>query len=605
MVKSITLISNNKYFAYKLNNLILFDIQENITTYTIIGLLISIFIAVLLLASKRILHAISCLNLSPKNKLVLLTTCIIAIIIIIGFSYIYYLDIIIFLKSTNATSWLARLSSSKKDTYFIFIQIVALLSIYVIVLISYIIWQNLIGNISRTILDKINLSIIKTLGIAIIIILLSFNVFMFGYKKLNSPEGPNIVLITIDTLRADHLGVYGHERNTSPSIDKLAEKGVLFENAISQASWTLPSMASMHTSLYPSEAKTSSIKSNVRNELLTLPEYMKNNFYNTIAVISNIVVSKVYGFSQGFNIFNQEHIAEVNELSAELITNQAVEYISQNKDSKFFLWVHYFDPHHNYKNHTEYDYGDEYSGNLPDNLDNEHLNNIKSSLNEHDLEYIRNIYDEEISYNDKYVGELIDAINNLGLAEDTVIILTSDHGEEFMERSKLGHGGTLYQELIHVPLIIYDPLDASTMGKRVKEHVEIRSIAKTISELSGFEENPFEGINLLNDEEISPENIVIAEVYGVIEGNKKETVIRNNWKLIDNLNSQTFELYKIDDDFGESTNLYSKDKKEINIQKEKLQAILSLIYEKDLKGSAEAELSNEDIKQLKALGYIQ
>lgn len=558
-----------------------------------------------ILGSKRIIGLISSFNKSAKNKYLYLISFIIIIFAILGISYKYYDHIIMFLKSSSITSWLSILTTSRQDTYYIFIAAILVLSIYLITIISYYLWQSSIENKLSTISDKINFRIIKLFGIITIVITLSFNIFILGYKKLNTPVGPNIVLITIDTLRADRLAAYGHERNTSPNIDSLAEKGVLFEKAISQAPWTLPSIVSIFSGLYPSEIGTKNINSNMKYETLTLTEYMKNNFYNTIAVISHIVVSKSFGFAQGFDTFNQEHIAELDEISSEAITQQAIKYLSSMKNDKFFLWLHYFDPHHNYIDHNENNYTMKYNGSLPDNLNIKMLNKIKSNLDNEDIEYTTDVYDEEIAYTDKQIGVLIEAIEDLGLSDDTVIVLTSDHGEEFMERSRFGHGRTLYQELIHVPLVIYNPHDNQNKGKKIADHVEIRNIAKTIIELSGLSEELFEGLNLLDERTYHSNHIVISENYGYDQGYRRETIIYKNWKLISNLDDQTFELYKIDADGGEKNNLFLKDNKEINTQKQKLQAMLSVISDNELTESGEAELSRDDIKQLKALGYIQ
>ncbi|MCH7519440.1 MAG: sulfatase-like hydrolase/transferase, partial [Candidatus Dadabacteria bacterium] len=359
------------------------------------------------------------------------------------------------------------------------------------------------------------------------------------------------------------------------------------------------------TSLYSSQIAAKTLSDKMSDNFLTLAEYMKNNFYNTIAVVSHIVVSKVYGFSQGFNTFNQEHIAQVDELSSEIITKQAVEYISQNTGNKFFLWVHYFDPHHNFINHTEYDYDDGYSGTLPDNLDNRDLNKIISSLNGHDIEYVKNIYDEEISYTDKHIGELIDSINNLGLSNDTVIVLTADHGEAFMERSRFGHGHTLYQELIRIPLISYAPGELEHRGKRVKENVETRSIPYTILKLIGIENDLFGGINLLEITEQENSGAFSEGSYAWGKDHRKEGIMYENWKLIKNLDDQSYELYDLEKDPYEKINLFNTEQINIKSKQDELMSKLSKHKKQRLGELQKVELSKEDIKRLKALGYIQ
>lgn len=605
LAKSIINISSNQYVHHKMYNLIFFDLESFTIKYVLLFIVASIAIFILATVCKLIVSRIKLSSFVTEKRFAILIASILIIAIPTTIAYLYSPQIISFLKSNSSTKWLGNFSASQNQTYGIFIQASIIFAVALLTLILYVVWPAIFNYPKRLIYSILNPRKVIYSGLALFGFLILLNLSASVYKGINTPTSPNVIIITIDTLRADRLGCYGNKRNTSPNIDRFAQKGVLYENAISQAPWTLPSMMSMYTSLYPSHVGAKDIHSNFMNELLTLPEFMKNNFYNTIAVVSHIVVSKVYGFSQGFDTFNQKHIAQVDEISSEIITQQAVEYISKNKAEKFFLWVHYFDPHQNYRNHAEYNYSDGYAGPLPANLDNEKLNEMTSSLNEKDIEYVKSVYDEEIAYTDKHIGRLLDSIDKFGLGNDTIIILTSDHGEEFMERGRFGHGTSLYRELTHVPLIIYNPLNNSMRGKRVSKHVEIRNIAKTILELSSINEDIFQGVNLLDYEKLNLDHIVISENYGFQKGNRTEAIIYQNWKLINNANSQVSELYQIDRDKNETNNIYTMNNEEINIQKEKLQSIISMINNNNEEDSDESELSKEDIKQLKALGYIQ
>lgn len=605
LYKSILYINANEYVTHKLYNISLFISQYYITTYTLIGLSMAFLLVAVIFISKKLAQSLDEKKSSSRTKNIATICSIIASVFLIGLLFIYYPIIIAYIKTTNASSWLASFSNSAEHTLSLFILISAFLGIYAIVFILFTFWHNSSENTLRTILGYLNFNLIKFLGVSIIIAVFAFNIFVFGYKKLNTPEGPNIVFICIDTLRADRLGSYGNPRDTSPNIDKLGKQGILYENAFSQAPWTLPSMISMFTSLYPSDIGAKGIHSNIKYRHLTISEYLKNNFYDTIAVISHIVVSKIYGFSQGFDIFDQRHIAQVDEISSKIITEQAIEYLNNHKNDKFFLWVHYFDPHHNYIKHLEYNYSDGYSGQLTENLDNSKLNKRTSTLVDEDIEYIKDVYDEEISYTDKYIGVLLDSIEELGLKDDTIIVLTSDHGEEFMERTRIGHGGSLYRELIHVPLIIYNPLDIGNMGKRVSKNIEVRNITKTILEEVGLETDLFEGINLTDQQNLDLEHIVISENYGFEKSSRREAIIYKNWKLINDFKNQTSKLYEIQSDPEERINLLSKNDQHILDKKTELENILHAIRDRKSTESGEAKLSSEDIKQLKALGYIQ
>ena len=157
------------------------------------------------------------------------------------------------------------------------------------------------------------------------------NIFTFIYARAHTPEGPNILLISIDTLRADHLGSYGYGRDTSPNIDKLAEKGVLFENAYSQAPWTIPSIASILTGLYPAEHGADYQTNKLSDRMTTLAEHMKNNSYTTAAVISNTLLRVKHGFSQGFDIYNEKGVVKNDSASSQIVTDIAIKYLNKNR----------------------------------------------------------------------------------------------------------------------------------------------------------------------------------------------------------------------------------------------------------------------------------
>ncbi|MCH7519439.1 MAG: sulfatase [Candidatus Dadabacteria bacterium] len=517
--------------------------------------------------------------------------------------YSVYPELIAYLKTTPFSKYLAGLSKSKVQTLLIFIAVCSASAIIFLILGTYILSRPKVTEfVQRIIFKTINSGKTIPLGLMILSIVVLFNLFMFGYAHLNRPDGPNVILISIDTLRADHLGSYGYGRNTSPNIDKLAEEGVLFENAFTQAPWTLPAMATIHTSLYPSEHGATRYNLKLKDNFITLAEYMRNNFYKTIGIISTPYVSSKYGFSQGYDIF-EEYIMGTEGTSSEHLTERAIEYISDNQDNKFFLWIHYFDPHAIYLYHEDYNYGRNYSGNLPANLSVEFLKSDKNSFNTEDIEYVKDIYDEEISYTDHNIGKLINNIEELGLKEDTVIIITADHGEEFMERNGFGHGKSVYNELIRIPLIIYNPYKQK---QRIEENVETRSIPKTILELSGIDSGSFGGENLLALDQSNIENYIYSEGTGSMgENTLREAIVLDQFKLIKNIQYQTFELYDLRSDPNEKINLFNTEQINIKSKQNELMSKLSKHQKQRLGELQKVELSKEDIKRLKALGYIQ
>jgi len=603
-------IIENRYLDYKLYNLVLFNLREFVTDYTIIFVLLALGI---ILVEKFVVKIIGStkINIIKDEKTILaLSYSLYLICILTVVFYVFYPDLLVFLKITFKNRLIKNLPRMREELITISWVIFTIFALIFIPLSTYLISKFGPVTTIHSWLKRISGSRITTsLGLGIITIVAILNLFVFSYRYINRPQGPNIILITIDTLRADHLGIYGHSRGTSPNIDNLVQKGILFENAYSQAPWTYPSMSSMHTSLYPSQIGADDISYKLNDSFLTLAEFMQNGFYKTIAVISNIVVTDIMGFSQGFDIYDQSSLREKNEYTSHLVTDQAIKYLSNTNGNKLFLWLHYMDPHSNYIRHTEYGYSSNYSGELGDNPAAANLNKLieSSDISEQDIQYVRDLYDEEISFMDKNIGRLLEALSALGLSSDTIIILTADHGEELLDRTRYGHMRTLYQELVHVPLIIYVPSMHNTEPRKVKSSVEIRNIARTILDLSGLKNNYIQGDNLLV---IAEDDNSSSYAYNQIahrgtKNARSEGIISNSWKLINNISEQTYELYDLENDPLEKNNLFNKEDERLNNLKKDLITKMSLIDKERLVEIVEVEFKKEDIKKLKALGYIQ
>ena len=277
-------------------------------------------------------------------------------------------------------------------------------------------------------------------------------------------EAPrNLLLLTIDTLRADHLSVYGYHRATSPHIDRLAGEGVVFERAYSVASWTLPSIASLMTSLYPSAHACQSDRSALGTPHATLAEHLALFGFRTAAVTSHLYLSSKYGLEQGFAQFDEELVQQNRRSSHAAVTSPAItekglafleERARLGAGERWFLWLHFFDPHSEYKEHpgTIEPFG---SGPM-------------------------DRYDGEISFTDRHVGRVLARLDELGLAQDTLVVLIADHGEEFMDHGGGGHRATLYDEVLRVPLI----LRAATLRPaRVLAPVSCVDLLPTLCEL--------------------------------------------------------------------------------------------------------------------------
>lgn len=296
---------------------------------------------------------------------------------------------------------------------------------------------------------------------------LSMNFAIWGNPAIFTPRKKNdlnVILISIDTLRPDHLSSYGYPKLTSPFIDSLAGEGILFKNAISQAPWTLPSHGSIFTSLYPSShglGMDLALKYKDHVELLpsnvkTLAEVLKDNGYFTASFNGGGNVSADFGFSQGFYSYN-ERWRYINESYDELS-----KWISENRKFKFHLFFHVWDVHDYTRTRNKY-----YNVNIPQ---------------EDHKEYISAQYDSSIKYMDKFIGMLIYKLKELNLRENTLIVLTSDHGEEFYEHDYNGHALYLYDTLIKVPLIFHLP-GIIPSNKSINRQVMLIDVYPTILDL--------------------------------------------------------------------------------------------------------------------------
>jgi arylsulfatase A-like enzyme len=422
--------------------------------------------------------------------------------------------------------------------------------------------------------------------------------------SIDLDAAPNIVLITIDTLRADHLELYGYGRETSPSLSALATEGVTFMDAIAPAPWTLPTLASIHSSLYPSENFVVGARSRLNDSVETLAETLRRAGYRTIGVVSNRFASTDYGMHQGFEIFDDSQIVDHDGVSSAGLTRVAVEKLGRGHAAPTFLWVHYFDPHFSLVRHPKVGFADGYTGQFGDPMSNADVvaAMAKGGVSEADIDYAKNVYDEEIAFTDKWVGALLSSSALQGERKQ-VTIVTSDHGEYFMERGRFFHGEDVYRELVHVPLIIAGDIEPALRGTKVSETVGLSSIATTIMTRLGIEEHPFHGVDLLGPVEALVATPVFAEGghwWG--RGNKNKAVVTPNWKLIHTPNTDAYELYDRVADPAERVNRYGD---ELPPEVQALQATLAAFPTHVGEAAEEVETTPETLRQLEALGYVE
>ena len=445
-------------------------------------------------------------------------------------------------------------------------------------------------------------------------------------------EQTNIILISLDTLRPDHLGCYGYKRNTSPAIDRLATDSVLFENAYSTTSWTLPGHVSLLTSLDCVNHQVYFPLQKMSPELTTLADILRTRQFYCAAFTGGGYLSETYGFSKGFDTYQEIKLHGDQAIrfdEAERLAQLASRWLEDNKDKNFFLFLHTYQPHDPYANLSPA--GREFL-NEDAKWDQIKMESLFDGKGRFDTQFSENarqniiaLYDGEIKYTDVFfVQPILDKLKELGLYEKSLIILTSDHGEEFFEHEAWLHDHSIYDEGIKIPLIIKFP-DAEHKGGRIGNIVRITDILPTILDQMEIKTNQqFDGASLfpvlkgkektnrtfvsdlaLREFELSPSVISLNNDNLKIILNKK---ISSPYvkRLVRNFEGSQIELYDLEKDPGETKNLAANIAyREICFE---LLDKIDRLYEEAagmIKERDEVTLDQSLRERLKALGYIK
>lgn len=444
---------------------------------------------------------------------------------------------------------------------------------------------------------------------------------------------PPVILISIDTLRADHLGCYGYSAAVSPAIDRFRQDAVLFEQAIAQAPSTLPSHASMLSSRWPEHHGAFFLRKNaLPGDILTLPEVLEASGYRTAAFTGGGQMAPEFGLGQGFEVY------EVAGPQATTLgtTNRGLRWIEEQlnelQEEPFFLFLHTYEVHHPYTPRTEdlEALAPDYQGSLPAKISKELLKRINRGerpLVPGDLDYIIAAYDAEIRSMDAALGDFFEALARKGLYDRAVIVLTSDHGEEFGERGWVGwHSHTLHDELLAVPLLIKLP-KSQHAGLSVAAQVRSIDIAPTILSLLGATKPAdFDGVDLrglMENPTFDPQLPALSQQDTQL-GITHASMRRGPWKLYPN---RLFHMQKLQPDAGrldylkgriawafKAERLYdlAQDPRELNDvggrQGDRLQNLETLrnrlLAHRPAPTPAAATPDRATLERLEALGYI-
>ena len=606
LIKSLDIVSSNKYFHYRLYRLILFELTGGINNGILYGLVIAISFCLLLAAVpfiwRKFLSSFIEIRVIRKNKLTPLFKGIFSLFI---FAYLI-LKIVEFVRSP-----------SYHPNSFLFQSLIILAFFFLIIKFE---------NIRSFFSSSGILIFIKRFGMKIafgtvLSIFLSLNILTFSQRLFVRPSGPNILLIVADALRPDHLGCYGYDRPTSPNIDKFASEAVVFEKAMSNSSWTLPSIGSLLTSLYPHEHRAFHLMDSLPDECLTLTELVRNRNYRTFAIQTNPCISKTYNFNQGFQYFEGLLLEK-----GEKVVNEFNALLKKNKNKPFFAYLHFMDTHLHYDAPEEFEtifepekINSPITG-LVDSFIIRALSEI--SLPALDKQHLMNLYDAEIRYFDYCFKSIIDDLKKFGIFDKTMIILTADHGEEFWEHSSFEHGHSLYNEILNVPLIIKYALNLPV--KRIKYFVQLIDLFPTILSITQIKKDfVVRGKDLIpsifNNNTIKEEIFIEAMRYG----SEKKAILKDGWKLIHDTGVKSekssdplggliqkinpkykegYELYNINQDFSEKNNLINNFPQ---IAIELKRALLKFRTNAPLLPKGKKTKLKEKLEDLKTLGYIK
>lgn len=446
----------------------------------------------------------------------------------------------------------------------------------------------------------------KKFWILIGLVLAGLGVLIF--RGTGAREQPNILIMICDAVRPDHLGCYGYPASISPNVDKIASEGVVFLSAITPAPYTLPAMASLMTSnrpfmhgarqvfIDPPEGRTPVEGSDCADVPLadsktTLAEILKERGYATAAFVSTSMLDSVFGMDQGFDTYDDEF--EGPERRADLTSRKVLGWLEKNANRKFFLWVHYYDPHIPYDPPPPFD----------------KIHDLSEDASDRERSRKAALYDGEIAFMDKQIGLLMSRLETLGLNDRTIVVILSDHGEHLGERNGyFGHGTWLYDRTLKIALIIkYRRL--MNEGKKITGLVRTIDIAPTLVDILGLPPpEGAEGVSLLPMMMNRPHR-EIASVYSESDathfaqpGGRLRSIRTSRWKYIYAPGGDKDELYDLLEDPGESNNIKDLHK---DLCDRFRNDILALIKDAPpLDASNLPEIPDDLKEKLKSLGYL-
>ncbi len=429
--------------------------------------------------------------------------------------------------------------------------------------------------------------------------------FLLNACAAEPPEAPRargVVWLVIDATAADHTSLYGNPRATTPRIAAFAEDATVFERAYCQIPWTLGSAASYMTGRYPEKREASVAPGQL------LAGFLKQAGVRTAAFSENPYVTAEFGFDEGFDhfaaYFPYDEIArsprDYGRVDSARTVDEAIAWITEAASDPFFAYVHLLPPH------APYDAPAPFGGTFaaPEGIDGSvptlmEIRHGKRKASAEDVERLRDLYHENLAFADHQAGRLFDAIEALGLGEDTLVIVASDHGEAFLEHGWLMHGETIYEEVLRVPLVVRFP--KAHRGERWRGVVELRQLFPTVCEAMGAD-CPGGPESLATTLARRSADEGVAYAVSAQGGKLVRTAIGPRWKLaLEERSGRPVALYQLDVDPEEKRNLAALDP---GSPVRELRAGLTR-HPLERVRLRERGISAERRRQLEQLGYIE
>lgn len=423
--------------------------------------------------------------------------------------------------------------------------------------------------------------------------------------------GSNVVFVVLDAGRACSFSAYGSPRVTTPQIDALAREGVLFERAFTPAVYTLGAMSSVWTSQYPDRHHSEvSFSARLPKSRLTLAEMLTARGVHTAGFVANAVAGSGFGFDRGFAEFHEvfRELGSRGDVFREVLP----EWLHKNKDRRFFLYVHFREPHFPYDPEPPFDTRFGPDGPIPkaarrDQAWITEVNQGRRPLPPEEREHLGRLFDGNLAFADEEVGALVREIAATGLAEKTVVIVAADHGEGLFEHGWIGHNVQLYEESVHVPLVVRFPAGKGPKGQKVGALVDLLDVAPTIADIFGLRgqggsDKEFQGRSLLPVVAGAPGKPVVLS--RTVWDRPRYSLRDERYKFLFDTRTGEVALYDVVADPKEAKDLASSEPVRAAYYRESLHYWMKTLARGAAGGYEVARLTPEQCENLKALGYI-